>query len=151
MASFGFSVGDFITCLSLVRQVTQALGDSTGSVADYKSFLQTLNSLNQTFTTSELIYLQWQNDAAEPTYSSNAQAMVNGMLFERQQCKTLMEGFLKASESYNDAFLKRREKTVVRGWRKVTWLYRKEEISRLERDLQGHMRAMQIYADALFQ
>jgi len=151
MASFGFSVGDFITCLSLVRQITQALRDSTGSVADYKSFLQTLNSLNQTFTTSELIYLQWQNDVGDPRYSSNAQAMVNGMLFERQQCKILMDRFLKASEPYSDAFLKRRENTVVRGWRKVTWLYQKEEISKLERDLQGHMRAMQIYADALFQ
>jgi hypothetical protein len=151
MASFGFSVGDFIACLSLVRQITQALGDSTGSVADYKSFLQTLNSLNLTFTTSELIYLQWQNDVGDPKYSRNAQAMVNGMLFERQQCKILMERFLKASEPYSDAFLKRRENAVVRGWRKVTWLYQKEEIGKLERDLQGHMRAMQIYADALFQ
>jgi hypothetical protein len=151
MASFGFSVGDFITCLSLVRQITQALRGSTGSVADYKSFLQTLNSLNQTFTTSELIYLQWQNDVGDPKYSSSAQAMVNGMLFERQQCKILMERFLKASEPYTDAFLKRRERAVVRGWRKITWLSQKEEIGKLERDLQGHMRAMQIYADALFQ
>jgi hypothetical protein len=151
MASFGFSVGDFITCLSLVRQITQALRGSTGSVADYKSFLQTLNSLNQTFTTSELIYLQWQNDAGDPAYSSNAQAMVNGMLFERQQCKLLMERFLKASEPYSDAFLKRLERAIVRCWRKVTWLSQKEEIGKLERDLQGHMRAMQIYADALFQ
>jgi hypothetical protein len=102
MASFGFSVGDFITCLSLVREITQALRDSTGSVADYKSFLQTLNSLNLTFTTSELIYLQCQNDVGDPKHSSNAQAMVNGMLFERQQCKILMERFLKASEPYSD-------------------------------------------------
>jgi hypothetical protein len=122
-----------------------------GSVADYKSFLQTLNSLNLTFTTSELIYLQWQNDVGDPKYSRNAQSMVNGMLFERQQCKILMERFLKASEPYSDAFLKRRENAVVRGWRKVTWLYQTEEISKLERDLQGHMRAMHIYADALFQ
>jgi hypothetical protein len=151
MASFGFSVGDFITCLSLVRQITQALRDSTGSVADYKSFLQTLNSLNLTFTTSEFIYLQWQNDVGDPKYSSNTQAMVNGILFERQQCKILMERFLKASEPYSDAFLKRHERVVVRGWRKVTWLSQKEEIGKLERDLQGHMCAMQIYADALFQ
>jgi hypothetical protein len=151
MASFGFSVGDFITCLSLVREITQALRDSTGSVADYKSFLQTLNSLNQSFTTSELIYLQWQNDVRDPKYSSNAQAMINGMLFERQQCKILMERFLKASEPYSDAFLKRHERAVVRGWRKATWLSQKEEIRKLERDLQGHMHAMQMYADALFQ
>jgi hypothetical protein len=151
MASFGFSVGDFITCLSLIRQVTQALKDSTGSVADYKSFLQTLQSLNQTFTTSELIYLHLQDRAAGTKYESNTQAMINGLLYERQQCKGLMESFLKNSTQYTDAFLRRREKAIVRGWRKVTWLYQKEDISKLERDIQGHMRAMQFYADALFQ
>jgi hypothetical protein len=153
MASFGFSVGDFITCLSLIRQVTQALKDSKGSVYDYKSFLQTLNSLNQTFTTSELVYLQWQNHSRQScsAYENNTVAMINGILYERLQCKNLMERFLKSTKLYTDAFLMQREKVVVRGWRKITWLFEKEEISKLDRDLQGHMRAMQIYTDALFQ
>jgi hypothetical protein len=151
MASFGFSIGDFITCLSLIRQVSQALKDSSGSVADYKSFLQTLSSLNQTLTTSELIYLQWQSQTSGPAFQPNTQAMVNGILFERQQCRSLMERFLKASAPYTDAFLSRRQNAMVRGWRKVTWLYQKDEISKLERDLQGHMQAMQVYSDALFQ
>jgi len=151
MASFGFSVGDFITCLSLIRQVTQALKDSNGSVADYKSFLQTLNSLNQTFTTSELVYLQWHSRPSSPKFESNTTAMVNGILFERKQCKILMEEFLKCSTTYADAFLARRQKAVVRSWKKVTWLFQKEDIIKLDRKLQGHMRAMQIFADALFQ
>lgn len=70
-----------------------------------------------------------------PKYQSNIQAMVNSMLFERQECKTLMERFLKVSAPYTDVFLSRRQNAVLRGWRKVMWLYQKEEVSKLERDL----------------
>jgi hypothetical protein len=69
--------------------------------------------LNQTLTTSELIYLQWQSRPSDPAYQSNTQAMVNGMLFERQQCKMLMECFLKSSAPYTNAFLTRRQNAIV--------------------------------------
>lgn len=72
------------------------------------------------------------------------------MLFERTPCKNLTERFLKSSGPYTDASIKRREKTFMGGWRKVTWLFQKEEISQFGPDIQGHIRVMQIYADALF-
>ena len=151
MASFGFSVGDFVAFLSLVRDISQALKSSTGSVADYKAVLQTLNSLNQTFTTSEVVYLQCQSRSSQLSYDHNTQAMVNGMLYERQQCRALMEQFLKASTPYTNAFLRHRGNAIMRSWRQVTWLSKAQEINKLDRGLQGHMRAMQVYSDALFQ
>jgi hypothetical protein len=151
MATFGFSVGDFVTCLQLIREVVQALNDAKGSASEYQSLFQTLVSLNQSLAASELIYLQWNTQAATPVYKKHATAMINGILFERQKCKQLMENFLKSSQPYTDAFIKERGKAVVRNWRKVTWLFQKEEVNKLERELQRHLQALRIYTDALFQ
>jgi hypothetical protein len=151
MASFGFSVGDFVTCLNLIREVAQALNGSRGSASEYKSLFQTLVSLNQTLAASELIYLQWDTQVAGPAYKKNASAMINGILFERQKCKELLESFLKTSQPYTDAFIWERGKAVVRNWRKVTWLFQREEVKKLERELQRHLQALRIYTDALFQ
>jgi hypothetical protein len=150
MASFGFSVGDFVTCLNLIREVAQALNDSKGSASEYKSLFETLVSLNQTLAASELIYLQWDSQATSLTYKTQARAMINGILFERQKCKELLESFIKSSQPYTDAFVKERGRAVVRNWRKVTWLFQKEEVNKLERQLQRHLQALRIYTDALF-
>src|SRR5271170_2979695 len=100
MATFGFSVGDFIACLQLIREVAQALRESKGSASEYQSLFQTLVSLNQCLAASELIYLQWDMHSASPAYKKNGVAMINGILFERQKCKQLMEEFLKSSLPY---------------------------------------------------
>lgn len=151
MATFGFSVGDFVTCLNLIREVAQALSDSKGSASEYQSLFQTLVSLNQSLAASELIYLQWDTQVVSPIYKKHATAMINGILFERQRLKTLMEDFLKSSKSYTDAFIKKRGRAVMRSWRKVTWLFQKEEVNKLKRELQRHLQALRIYTDALFQ
>jgi hypothetical protein len=39
----------------------------------------------------------------------------------------------------------------VRNWRKVMWLFQKEEVSKLEKELQRHLQALRIYTDGLFQ
>jgi len=86
-------------------------------------------SLNQSLAASELIYLQWNTEAISPLYKKNGAAMINGMLFERQEYKQFMEEFLKASQPYTDAFVNQRGKAAVRSWRKVTWLFQKEEVT----------------------
>jgi hypothetical protein len=151
MATFGFSVGDFIACINLIREVAQALNDSKGSASEYQSLFQTLVSLNQILAASELIHLQWDTQAASPAHKKHATAMINGILFERQKCKQLMEDFLKSSQPYTNAFVKERGGVVVRNWRKVTWLCMKEEVNKLERELQRHLQALRIYTDAFFQ
>jgi len=151
MATFGFSVGDFIACLNLIREVAQALNDSKGSSSEYQSLFQTLASLQQTLAYVEQIYLQWDTPAASSAYGKPATAMINGIVFERQKCKQLMESFLKSSQPYTDAFVKERGRAIVRNWRKVTWLFQREEVNKFEKELQRHLQALRIYADALFQ
>jgi hypothetical protein len=150
MATFGFSVGDFVTCLQLIREVAQALSDSKGSASEYQCLFQTLVSLNQSLAASEVIYLQWNTEATNLVYKKNGAAMINGMLFERQKCKQLIEDFLKASQPYTDAFVHQHGKAVVRNWRKVAWLFQKDEVTKLEKELQRHLQALRIYTDALF-
>lgn len=150
MATFGFSVGDFITCLNLIREVYQALCDSKGSSSEYQSLFHTLVSLNQTLPYSELIYLQWDTQAAGSAHKKHATAMINGIVFGRQKCKQLMESFLKSSQPYTDAFVKGRGSAVIRNWRKVTWLFQKEEVNKFEKELQRHLQALRIYTDAFF-
>ncbi|KAH8595509.1 hypothetical protein B0O99DRAFT_157229 [Bisporella sp. PMI_857] len=151
MATFGFSVGDFITCLKLIRDVTQAMNDSKGSSSEYQSLFHTLDSLNQALIYSELIYHQWDTQIASSVYKKHATAMINGICFERRKCSQLIESFLKSSQSYTDAFIKERGRAIIRNWRKVTWVFQKEEVKKFEKELQRHLQALRIYTDAFFQ
>jgi hypothetical protein len=154
MATFGFSVGDFIAFLGVVKDVTNALKESTGSASTYRSLIHTLEALNQALTTSGLIYLQWENVPAAEAYKKDARAMINGMLFHRQQCKELIEKFIESTQSYENAFLGPflgRKQAMKRNVRKITWLFQKDKVLRLEKDLQRHLTAMQIYSDGLLQ
>ena len=151
MAAFGFSVGDFVTSLALINNVSQALKDSNGSASDFKALDQTLQSLSQAMTASEVVHLQWSELPASATFKANSKSMINGMLFERQKCRHVMETFLKAAQPYTDAFIHERGKTFVRSWRKVRWLYQKDEVLKLERNLRAHSEALRIFTDALFQ
>jgi hypothetical protein len=58
MAAFGFSIDDFVICLTLVKDLAEAVKDSTGSVSELKSLLQTLQALNKAVTNSQIVHLQ---------------------------------------------------------------------------------------------
>lgn len=48
--TFGFSVGDFIAGISLVRKLIRALNDSTGSCASYRQLISELLDLDEALT-----------------------------------------------------------------------------------------------------
>jgi hypothetical protein len=84
MAAFGFSIDDFVTCLTLVKNLVEAVKDSTGSVSELKSLLQTLQALNEAVTNSQIVHLQWEALIVNPAFRKNSLAMINGMEFARQ-------------------------------------------------------------------
>jgi hypothetical protein len=57
---FGFPVGDFFACASLIHNVIGALKDSTVSKANFQALFQTLVSLNQALTISYAVSIQWE-------------------------------------------------------------------------------------------
>lgn len=149
--SFGFSAGDFVTCLVLIKNVAQALNDSTGSVADFKALMRTLKSLEHGLVTSEVVYQQWEKLDIAPAFKRNTVAMTNGIHFERQQCKEILESFITSLKPYTDAFVKGRGMALVRQLKKVTWTFRKDDVGKLDRDLEGHLKTLRMYTEALFQ
>jgi hypothetical protein len=151
MATFGFSIGDFVTCLTLAKNLVEAIKDSTGSVFDFKSLLQTLQALNEAVTHSQIVHLQWEALVIDPSFKKNSLAMINGMEFARQQSKKLLEDFIESLQPYTDVFIKSNGKPVLRNWRKITWHFQKDQSGKLERDLNRHLEALRIYTDALFQ
>jgi hypothetical protein len=106
MAAFGFSIDDFVTCLTLVKNLVEAVKDSTGSVSELKSLLQTLQALNEAVTNSQIVHLQWEALIVNPAFRKNSLAMINGMEFARQQSKKLLEEFIESLQPYTDAFIR---------------------------------------------
>ena len=151
MAAFGFSIDDFVTCLTLVKNLVEAVKDSTGSVSELKSLLQTLQALNEAVINSQIVHLQWEALIVNPTFRKNSLAMINGMEFARQQSKKLLEEFIESLQPYTDAFIKSDGKIVFRNWRKIKWQFQKDETGKLEQDLNRNLEALRIYTDALFQ
>lgn len=56
--SFGFSVGDFVACILLIKNVAQALDSSSGSTAEVKAVVERLDSLQLAIISSEVVYQQ---------------------------------------------------------------------------------------------
>jgi hypothetical protein len=151
--SFGFSVGDFVACLSLIKDISDALNDSTGSKADFKALLGTLKSLESAFKLCQLVYLQCEEPHVEAQVQTKAGAIRRQLLEEHQKCKNILEAFFNSVSSYTDTFVDEKSKAValVRHMRKITWLSRKAEVVNLERNLRGHLNSLQMYAAALCQ
>jgi hypothetical protein len=150
--SFGFSVGDFVACLALIKDIVDALNDSTGSKADFKALFGTLKSLENAFKICQLVY-QCEEPYVEPQVQLKAGEIRQQLLGEHQKCKNILEKFVGSLSPYTDAFVDEGSKavTLVRHIRKITWLSRKAEVAKLEKNLRGHLDSLQMYAAALCQ
>jgi hypothetical protein len=96
-------------------------------------------------------YYQCEEPHVEPQVQIQAGAIRQQLLNEHQKCKDFLEAFIDSLNPYTDAFVdeKGKAKALVRHVRKITWLSRKADVARLERDLRGHLDSLQMYAAAL--
>lgn len=147
---FGFSVGDFVACASLIGDIIRALNDSTGSKSEYRALSETLQSLNQALTVSQVVYLQWDIAVIHPQYRNNTSALLKGMGEVRQKCLDLMQKFINKAQPYADAFIEERGNRLTRDWRKVTWLFKKGDVKTLREELNIHLQALQEFTNAFF-
>lgn len=149
--SFGFSVGDFVACLGLIKDIIDALNESTGSKADFKPLAGTLKSLENAFRICQLVYNQCGEPHVEPQVQVTAGAIRQQLLNEHHKCKDILEAFVRSISPYIAAFADEKSKAVVRHVRKITWLSRTGDVAKLESDLRGHLDSLQMYAAALCQ
>ncbi|OCL01022.1 uncharacterized protein K441DRAFT_650579 [Cenococcum geophilum 1.58] len=166
---FGFSVGDFIAVGKLVHDIIQAISECNGAAADYRSFVSTLRSLYSCTNAIKDLLEKFVQDASN--FELHEVALINGLMYEMYGCRDLLNAFLDKTYKYTASFLPpceakkfeeaqtvislfRRRKAGMMGlkkaWREVSWaIFRKEDIQNLERDLERHLRAFQIYGTFL--
>lgn len=151
--SFSFSVGDFVACLSLIKDISDALNNSTGSEADFKALFATLKSLENAFKICQLVYQQCEEPHVEAEVQIQAGKIRQALLDEHQRCRNILEAFIGSLSSYTATFVDDRSKAtaLVRHMRKITWSSRKADVANLERNLKGHLDSLQMYAAALCQ
>ena len=89
-AAFGFSVGDFVNGINLVKDVIKALKDSTGSSKEYLELIAELRTLESALLNVKALYPQLQQNAQQAVL---AQAV--------RDCQQSIDGFLQGLGKYH--------------------------------------------------
>lgn len=89
-AAFGFSTGDFISSINLVKSVIQALNDSKGSSKEYLEVIAELRGLE---TVLVLVKSQY-NQSIQPSQRAALRQAV-------KDCETSIDDFLASIEKYH--------------------------------------------------
>lgn len=129
MVPFGFSVGDFVDGIELIRQACNALKSSAGSSKEYQDLIHELYSLERSLL--EVKHL----DVAE-TLRPQKTAVEQAAL----QCQETISQFLSKISKYHRSL---RVGGSGSNWRdrlrKIDWaLYKKEEVQEFRAKIQGH-------------
>ena len=126
---FGFSVGDFVAGIELIRQLINALEDSAGSSSKYRELIKELYSLERALL--EVKHLEL--DASQ-------YAQLVALRQAATQCQQTIDEFLIKVRKFQPAFRTGAAKSSWRdSLRKMEWaLYKKEDVERFRAQLSGH-------------
>ncbi|KAI9810302.1 MAG: hypothetical protein M1827_006352 [Pycnora praestabilis] len=132
---FGFSVGDFIAGIDLIRELIAALNESTGSASEYQAVIHELRSLQSLFKHLESLRLK-----------DDLKAQGQAVGEEVRACERTIKLFLGRVAGY-DPFL-RKDGSGVK-WRDGLWKLkwcrlRREDVERVQMLVQGHVAALQL-------
>ncbi|KAA8904860.1 ankyrin repeat-containing domain protein [Sphaerosporella brunnea] len=146
---FGFSVGDFLAVLDLIWKVTQALSESAGAVHSVQTILETLMSFQRAISTCQTLALEWSQlvggDATIPERS-----LVNGIQHQLKFCRERLLKLLAKLEPYTRAFMKQRASRTARDQLyKVKWIFTREEVDNLQKDISIHVQGLERYITEL--
>ncbi|KAL2068468.1 hypothetical protein VTL71DRAFT_16566 [Oculimacula yallundae] len=147
--SFGFSAGDFVASLLLVKDVVKALDASTGSIAEVKALLTTLESLQNALIVSLGVYGRSGPAILNDGADSLTQTIVVSIESEWKECSKILDTFMKSLKPYQDSFCNNQGSTLVRHARKLTWLLRKDDVLQVDKKLTWHLKALEMYCKML--
>jgi hypothetical protein len=140
MAAFGFSIGDFINGINLVKDVVQALSESRGSAREYAEPLTQLESL-------ELAPNQIQSQFSDIQETSHRVTLVDAVT----ACCGLVNHFLRSIEKYHPSLSHKGPKSVWKETlRKIQWrLSMPEELVTFRGKISFHVNAIGILLHAV--
>jgi len=132
---FGFSVGDFVSGINLIRELTKALEDSAGSAAEYRELIKELYSLERALLEVKALDLDESQHAQQVALRQAA-----------TQCQQTIDGFLQKIRKFQPALCTGGSKSSWRdGLRKVEWaLYKKEDVEKFRAQINGHTASINI-------
>jgi hypothetical protein len=129
--AFGFSFGDFVAGIQLVKDLVTALNDTAGAKMQYRRLIGELVVLERALT--EVRYLQVQNSQASQKIA------LEQAVFQCQEC---IEDFLKRNIKFK-ASLGVETTSPKRSWRanlhKIQWaLCKEDEVDKFRAEITGH-------------
>lgn len=135
MIPFGFSAGDFISGIHLIRDLIKALEDTAGSSADYRDLIRELYSLERALLEVKHLDL----DESQHTQGVALQQAAT-------QCQHTIDEFLQKIGKFQPSLRTGGSKSHWRdGLRKVEWaLYKKEDVQKFRAQLNGHTASINI-------
>lgn len=127
---FGVSVGDFISVLQLVHDVSQALKKSAGSRADFMRLLDTFDHIETALKAVSAL-----------TAPDGFEDQLTAIKTAASQCGNVILAFLHRNESFHVTFSDRRSEKQWRApLKKIKWrLYRKDDVDETRVQLQEHI------------
>lgn len=134
---FGFSVGDFIAGVSLVKKLIRALNDAAGSRAAYRKLISELLDLVEVLT--EIGKLQLGPAQAQQKLALQRVAM---------QCQTSIEAFIFKNAKFGES-LGLLSSTRSPSWRtslhKIQWaLFKDNAIDGLRTEIAAHTASLNV-------
>lgn len=134
-------MGDFVACGLLIKDITQALASSTGSISEVRALLETLTSLDRALLNFKAVY-----DQPNVLHTANLAFITNSILeaigSECQKCHKLLDAFHTSIKPFTKSFALGKESSFTRHIRKITWLLHKDDVVAFERKLDGHVKIL---------
>ncbi|KAL8807266.1 MAG: hypothetical protein Q9182_000771 [Xanthomendoza sp. 2 TL-2023] len=132
-AGFGFSVGDIVAALKLIKQSVEALQDTKGSTADYQALSHEIDSLRDGLEAIEDLRLHQRGGPRSKQNVAVQEAVA--------RCCHCLDTFLSAISKYQPWLQKNRPPGV--SWRaslkKIQWaLCKKDDVNRFRAQLERH-------------
>lgn len=127
---FGVSVGDFVACIGLIKDIIDCLQDSQGSAAKYRGLLNSLESLQTALSKVKSV----------ETESREKHALKEAA----RQCGYTLSAFLAKIEKYQPSLKVGGSGSAFKdSLRKIQWaFYTKDDIAQFQAEIHGHVNSI---------
>ena len=132
---FGFSVGDFIAGINLVKDVIRALQDAAGSSKEYLELIAELRTLETALLEVKALDLQVEQRAQRAALRHAA-----------TQCQTSIDNFLKDLTKYSARLRLGGSQCAWKdAYRKIQWrLCKRDDLVRFRDEVGFHVQSIQM-------
>ncbi|KAH8775850.1 hypothetical protein BGZ57DRAFT_953391 [Hyaloscypha finlandica] len=142
MASgFRFSAGDFVSALSLVATVIDALRESGESSSEYRALVTQLHTLESALLRVKTLEID----------DSQQRDFVIALQQAAAQCQTTIDSFWQRIRKYQPHLGEGRSGSRVRdGWMKIKWaMCKRDDLVKFKMDLVGHTESIEMLLTTL--